>query len=243
MTGIAVFGGEGRMGRLVRGLAGDAVLASYDTVPPGLSCDRPLPPGVDTVIEFSLPGAWPDLDRLLAGNRAALVSGTTGLGASDEALLRKWAGERAVFRSANMSVGIHVLGRLLRTAGRLLSDRFDLEVVEIHHGGKLDSPSGTALHLADIWESAGGGGRRVTGRSGRSGPRDRAETGIHALRGGDVAGEHQLHLLGQGERLLLAHSTTGRQTLAEGALRAARFLAGKPPGLYGMDDLLDGEEA
>jgi 4-hydroxy-tetrahydrodipicolinate reductase len=242
VNGIAVFGSEGRMGRLVREIAGPSVLASYDAVSPGLSAEVPLPPEVDVVIEFSLPCAWGGLDRLLTGSRAALVSGTTGLGPTEEALLRKWSSERAVFRESNMSVGIHVLGRLLRQAGRLLADRFDLEVVEVHHGGKLDSPSGTALDLVEIWEAEGGGGRRVSGRSGRTGPRKHRETGIHSLRGGDVAGEHQLHLLGSGERLLLAHSATGRVVFAEGALRAARFLAGRPPGLYGMNDLLGGGE-
>jgi 4-hydroxy-tetrahydrodipicolinate reductase len=240
VSALAVFGSEGRMGRLFREIAGESVLACYDAAPPGLPVSRPLPPEVEVVLDFSLPEAWGDLDRLLTGNRAALVSGTTGLGAAEEALLRKWSSERAVFHESNMSVGIHVLGMLLRTAGRLLSDRFDLEVVEVHHGGKLDSPSGTALRLVEIWEAEGGGGGRAYGRSGRTGPRERAETGIHSLRGGDVAGVHQLHLLGHGERILLEHAATGRATFAEGALRAAAFLRGKPPGLYGMDDLLGG---
>jgi len=240
LSGIAVFGSEGRMGRLVREAAGKSVLACYDFLPPGLPADSPLPPDVDVVIEFTLPGAWSDLDRLLSGTDAALVSGTTGIGPDGQALLEKWADERAVFRAVNMSIGIHVLGRLLRNAGRLLSDSFDLEVVEFHHGGKVDSPSGTALDLVEIWEGTGGGGRRVSGRSGPTGPRDRGETGIHSVRGGDVAGEHQLHLLGSGERLLLAHSATGRGTFASGAVRAADYIREKPPGLYGMDDLLGG---
>jgi 4-hydroxy-tetrahydrodipicolinate reductase len=242
LSGLAVFGSEGRMGRLIREIAGESVIACYDALPPGLPVCRPLPPEVDVVIEFSLPDAWGELDCLLSGSHVALVSGTTGLGPAEEALLLKWSSERAVFRSPNMSIGVHVLGRLLRTAGRLLSDRFDLEVVEVHHGGKLDSPSGTTLRLVEIWEAGGGGGRRVYGRSGRTGPREHRETGIHSLRGGDVAGGHQLHLLGNGERLLLEHSVTGRATFAEGALRAAAFLREKPPGLYGMDDLLGGGE-
>lgn len=240
MSGIAVFGSEGRMGRLLREAAGASVLACYDRFPPGLPSDVPLPPEVDVVIEFTLPGAWADLDRLLSGTDVALVSGTTGLGPEDQVMLEKWVGERAVFRASNMSIGIHVLGRLLRAAGRLLSDSFDLEVVEFHHGGKVDSPSGTALDLVEIWEGTGGGGRRVSGRSGPSGPREHGETGIHSVRGGDLAGEHQLHLLGSGERLLLAHSATGRGTFAAGALQAAEYVRDRPPGLYCMDDLLGG---
>lgn len=232
------------MGRLVREEAGDSVIACYDRIPPGLKPDVPIPDEVDVVLDFSLPSAWKDLDRLLAPGSAALVTGTTGLDYSEEEMLAGWARQRAVFASSNMSVGIYVLGKLLSYAGEMLAGDFDLEVVECHHSGKVDSPSGTALTLVEIWEkSGGGGGRRMAGRSGPAGPRSPGEVGIHSLRGGDVAGDHQLHLLGKGERLLLSHSATGRRTFAAGALKAAEFINGKPPGIYTMDDLMrrDGE--
>lgn len=239
---LCVFGSEGRMGRLIRREAGDAVAACYDLVPPGTPPDVPMPEDIDVVLDFSLPSAWKDLDGLLEGSRAALVTGTTGLGPPQKVMLEAWARGRAVFAASNMSVGIHVLGRLLDTAAGMLSGDFDLEVVEIHHGGKVDSPSGTALGLVDIWEDHAGAGSRMTGRSGAVGPRRSDEIGIHSLRGGDVAGEHQLHLLGSGERLTLSHAASGRRTFALGALRAAAFVAGRPPGLYTMEDMLNGEE-
>lgn len=237
MTRIAVFGSEGRMGRLVREEAGASVLACYDSHPPGLGPDIPLPAGTEAVIDFSLPSAWGDLDRILRGNVTALVTGTTGIGQAEEAMLLRWAEVRPVFRAANMSLGIYVLGRLLAEAAGLLGDGFDLEIVEFHHRGKMDSPSGTALSLLDIWRDSGGGASMVTGRSGAVGPRGSSETGMHSVRGGDVAGEHQLHLLGDGERLLLSHMATGRRTFALGALRAASFVSGREPGIYGMEDI------
>ncbi len=235
---LCVFGSEGRMGRLLREEAGDSVIACYDVLPPGTKVDVPLPEEIDVVLDFSLPSAWKDLDRLLSTSGAALVTGTTGLGTEEMEMLAEWSKVRAVFVSSNMSVGIYVLGKLLASAGEMLSEDFDLEIVECHHSGKVDSPSGTALTFAEIWENSGGGPRRVFGRSGAAGPRSPGETGIHSMRGGDVAGDHQLHLLGKGERLTLSHSATGRRTFAAGALRAAEYINGKSPGIYTMDDLI-----
>lgn len=239
---LCVFGSEGRMGKLLRREAGNSVAACYDIVSPGTSPEVPLPAEVEVVLDFSLPAAWNDLDRLLEGSGAALVTGTTGLGPSHLDRLERWASERPVFSSSNMSVGIYVLGRLLKLAGKMLADDFVLELVEIHHGEKVDSPSGTALSLVDIWEECAGGGSRTMGRSGPAGPRKPGETGIHSLRGGDVAGEHQLHLLGGGERLVLTHMATGRETFVRGALKAAEFVRGRAPGLYSMKDMMEGEE-
>lgn len=240
---LCVFGSEGRMGRLIREEAGDSVIACYDVVPPGRKADIPIPDEVDVVIDFSLPSAWRDLDILLNPVSAALVTGTTGLGYSEKQLLAKWAKERAVFVSSNMSIGIYVLGKLLESAAEMLADDFDLEIVECHHSGKVDSPSGTALSLSDIWEENGGGSRKMLGRSGPAGPRSSNETGIHSLRGGDVTGDHQLHLLGKGERLLLSHSATGRKTFAAGALKAAEYINNKSPGIYTMDDLMQRKDS
>jgi len=235
---LCVFGSSGRMGRLLREEAGDSVVACYDVIPPGMKVDVPLPEEIDVVMDFSLPSAWKDLDRLLSTSAAALVTGTTGLGDREKKMLAGWAKVRPVFASSNMSIGIYVLGKLLAYAGEMLAEDFDLEIVECHHSGKVDSPSGTALAFVEIWENSGGGSRRIFGRSGQAGPRSHDETGIHSLRGGDVAGDHQLHLLGKGERLLLSHSATGRRTFAAGALKAAEFLNGKAPGIYTMDDLI-----
>lgn len=236
---LCVFGSQGRMGTLVRREAGDSVVACYDSRPPGRSSAEPLSKEVDVVVDFSLPSAWNDLDTLLRSGGAALVSGTTGLEAPQEEMLVKWSRERPVFYSSNMSRGIFVLGKLLEQAASMLKDQFSLEIVEYHHSGKVDSPSGTALALAEIWKRSEGGSELVMGRSGPAGPRGAEEIGVHSVRGGDVAGDHELHLLGQGERLRLTHSATGRRTFALGALRAAQFVCGREPGLYGMEDMMN----
>jgi len=235
---LCLFGSEGKMGQLIREEAGDSVVACYDRIPPGLKTDTPIPEEVDVVIDFSLPSAWNDLDKLLSPSSASLVTGTTGLGYTEKEMLARWARDRAVFVSSNMSIGIYVLGKLLASAAKMLAGDFDLEIVECHHSKKVDSPSGTALTLFEIWEKSGGGGRKVYGRSGQTGPRPSGEIGIHSLRGGDVVGDHQLYLLGKGERLLLSHSATGRRTFAAGALKAAEFVNDKPPGIYTMDDMM-----
>lgn len=225
------------MGRAVRdAAAGTAeIVASFDTRTP--SVPR-LPPGTDVLMDFSAPSAFPDLDRLVSSGTAALVSGTTGLGPAERALLEKWAGSRAVFHSPNMSYGVFMLTRLVIEAGRMAGGRFDLEIVEIHHRLKADSPSGTALRLLEAWKAGAGADLvAVHGRSGPHGPRGGDEAGIHAVRGGDVAGDHEVHLLGEGERIILTHRSSGRRTFALGALAAAAFVIGMPRGLYGMDDL------
>lgn len=248
MTGIAVFGCEGRMGRLVSSLIKNSsdleLCAGYDIFQNGLSADNPLPGQTDVVIDFSSPSAWEDLDRLLSGSAGvSLVSGTTGLEEKHREKLRKWSEKRAVFYSPNMSRGIFALGRLLEKAAEMLSDEgFDIEIVEIHHRGKLDNPSGTALHMAEIWREQAGSGNLLWGRHGRTAPRNPEDICMHAVRGGDVVGEHQVHLLGNGERLILSHQATSRNTFALGALAAARFVAGlKSPGFYVMEDLFSVE--
>ncbi len=241
MIAAALFGGEGRMGAALRGEAADygvRIAAVYDISPPGIPGGTSLPLDIDVVIDFSAASAFQDLDRLLAGRPAALVTGTTGLGPAEKRLLEKWSADRAVFHSPNMSLGVHLLSMLVCEAARLSAGRFDLEIVETHHRGKVDSPSGTALRLLEAW-TAGSGSELlpVNGRAGRAGPRRPDEAGLHAVRGGDVAGDHEVHLLGDGERLCLSHRSSGRRTFAIGALRAAVFVAGRGPGLYGMDDL------
>jgi 4-hydroxy-tetrahydrodipicolinate reductase len=238
----ALFGSLGRMGSLIRQAAGSHldVVMEYDSHPPALTADVPLQPDIDVVIDFSAPSAWSDLDNLLEPSAAALVTGTTGLGTAEESLLGKWASSRPVFRASNFSRGVYVMERLLAEASRLLGDDFVAEMVEVHHGGKEDSPSGTALNLLEVWQR-NHPGRLIHGREGRTGPRDASETGVHSIRGGDVVGEHEVHLLGRGERLLIAHRASSRLTFAAGAVRAALWLAGREPGLYGMDEMMGGE--
>jgi 4-hydroxy-tetrahydrodipicolinate reductase len=136
-----------------------------------------------------------------------------------------------------MSLGVHVLARLVAEASAALGD-WDVEIVETHHRAKIDAPSGTALRLAEAVEHGRARARRVHGRQGQAGPRASDEVGIHAVRGGDVIGDHVVHFLDGGERLELTHRATSRDVFAHGALRVARWLVGRPAGLYAMRDVL-----
>jgi 4-hydroxy-tetrahydrodipicolinate reductase len=167
------------------------------------------------------------------------VSGTTGLGADEVSALEEASARVAVFWEPNMSFGVHLLVDLAKRAAAALGEEFDVEVSETHHRLKVDAPSGTAGRLLDTLRDAGGTrSQLVYGRHGQPGKRPRNEIGVHALRGGDVIGDHTVHFLGLGERLELTHRATDRDLFVRGALRAAEFVAVKPPGRYFMSDLL-----
>jgi len=230
MTKAAVFGSSGRMGKLVQEVSpGSISVIQAIDVGDKLELDSE----VEVVIDFSLPSAWSNLNTLLSSSDAALVSGTTGLSEVERKLLQSWAAKRPVFYSSNMSIGIHVLGRLMKTATSMLGESFDKELIEIHHREKKDSPSGTALSLLDNWS-----GERAYGRTKGAEARKPGTVGVHSVRGGDVVGEHHLHFIGDGERITISHLATNRLVYARGAIRAAEFIKGKPSGLYSMEDLL-----
>lgn len=190
--------------------------------------------GADVVVDFSLPAALGNLARLAARQNVALVSGTTGL--QDMALLDEAAGKVPVLWAANMSLGVQVLSELAAEAARRLSE-FDIEITEVHHKKKVDSPSGTALRIAEALREVRPL-RPVMGRDGIVGARPAEELGIFALRGGDVIGDHSVHLFGPGERLELTHRATSRDLFAQGAITAARWLVGKPARRYTLADVL-----
>jgi len=190
------------------------------------------------VIDFSSPTATRDVARAAAAAGVGIVCGTTGLDAETSRALEEAARVVPVFVASNMSVGVHVLGVLVARAIAMMGPGFDVEIVESHHRRKVDAPSGTALTLAEMASAAlGGDVARVDGRTGRPGARPPREIGVHAVRGGDVVGDHQVHLLGDGERLELTHRASSRDVFARGALRAARFVAGRAAGRYRMEDL------
>lgn len=194
--------------------------------------------GADVVIDFSCPEG---LSRVLSAARRAgiaVVSGTTRLDAAVDKQLGEAAAAIAVLWAPNTSLGVQVLAELVAEAVRRLGPGFDIEIVETHHKGKVDSPSGTAVRLADAAREARKELRAVHGREGNVGPRAEDEIGVFAVRGGDVIGDHSVHLLGLGERIELTHRATNRDLFARGALRAARFLVGKPAGRYTMADVL-----
>lgn len=193
--------------------------------------------GADVVIDFSLPPALERLARLAARRGVALVSGTTGV--DDTSCLDAAAAQIPVLWAPNMSLGIQVLCQLVTEAVEKLGPEFDVEITDVHHNRKVDAPSGTALRIADAVRAARPL-ETVSGRHGIVGARRAAELGVFGLRGGDVIGDHTVHLLGLGERLELTHRATNRDLFARGALRAARWLVGRSPGRYQLSDVLNG---
>jgi 4-hydroxy-tetrahydrodipicolinate reductase len=173
-----------------------------------------------------------------ARQRVAIVSGTTGLDEAGLRALDKAAEAVPALWSPNMSLGVQVLTELVEQAVRRLGKAFDVEVVEIHHRKKIDSPSGTAKRLADAARAARPELIDLHGRSGNVGARTNDEMGVLAVRGGDVIGDHTVFLFGSGERIELTHRASNRDLFAHGALVAAKFLAGKAAGRYTIRDVL-----
>lgn len=194
--------------------------------------------GADVVIDFSTASSVPQMLQLAARRKLAVVSGTTRLDPNAERLLDELAKVAPVLWAPNLSVGVQVLAELVTLAAEKLGLDFDVEIVETHHRAKIDAPSGTAERLRRAVEEARADLRPVYGREGTPGPRTPSEIGVLAVRGGDVIGDHTVHLLGRGERLELSHRATSRELFAHGALRAARFLVERPPGRYTMADVI-----
>jgi 4-hydroxy-tetrahydrodipicolinate reductase len=170
-----------------------------------------------------------------------MVIGTTGFSQSQTAEIAEHARHMALMVSPNMSVGVNVVLRLLDSAARALTPGYDVEIVEAHHRHKVDAPSGTALKMGQVVAAALGRDLKdcaVYGREGLTGERDAATIGFAAVRGGDIVGDHTVMFCGTGERIEIAHKSSSRANYAQGALRAARFLADKPHGLFDMFDVL-----
>ena len=197
--------------------------------------------GADVVIDFTAPAATMQHAAACAARGVALVIGTTGLGAEQKDELRRLARRIPLLLAPNMSVGVNVLFRLVAEAAKALGATYEIEIVEMHHRMKRDAPSGTALRLAEVAAEALGvdpADAFVYQRHGDVGARKKGTIGVQALRGGDVVGEHTVHFLADGERLELTHEATSRDNFARGAVRAARWLAGRKPGFYDMQDVL-----
>ncbi len=196
---------------------------------------------IDVAIVFANPAGSLELVRLAAARGVPCVIGTTGFRPDERKEIEALAARIPIVLAANFSVAVNVLFHLAREAGRLLGDGFDAEIVELHHAAKLDAPSGTALRIAEAVAEGRGPERDrrfVLAREGETGPRAPGSIGVLALRGGDNPGEHTVHFIGQGERLELAHRSFTRDHFARGALRAAAWTRGRPPGLYDMEQVL-----
>jgi 4-hydroxy-tetrahydrodipicolinate reductase len=261
---IAVLGVAGRMGQaLVRAIdvaAPDAVLTSA-TERPGspmvgqnvtssgfvrptdvvITEGVPATGAADVWIDFTVPAATIAYTEAAVAAGAALVIGTTGLGPEQRAAIDRAAKRIPIVFTANYSIGINVMLKLVADAAQRLGGAYDLEIVETHHRGKRDSPSGTALRLAEALAEATGrdlASEARYERHGDIGPRTAKEIGLQTLRGGDVVGDHTVHFLGTGDRLEITHRASSRDTFAQGAVRAAMWLAGRPAGLYDMRAVL-----
>jgi 4-hydroxy-tetrahydrodipicolinate reductase len=194
-----------------------------------------------TVIDFSSPASTVALAGILSTRGSRMVVGTTGLTENDILALRKAATSIPVLFSPNMSLGVNLLFHLTEIAAARLAGQFDIEIIEAHHHHKKDSPSGTARKLGEIAAAALGrsyGDAVVDGRSGMVGERPRNEIGMHAVRGGDIVGDHTVLFAGNGERVELKHVAHSRATFAQGAVTAAKWLSGREPGFYSMRDVL-----
>ena len=189
----------------------------------------------DVLIDFSRPEVLPALLDYAQSNALPCVLAATGYTDADMRLISDAARTLPIFQSANMSLGVHVLKKLAAEAKKLLPG-FDVEIIEKHHRAKIDAPSGTALALLDVLSTKDS--EPVFGRSGRCARRADNEIGVHAVRGGTLAGEHEVDFLGDNETITITHSAQSRTIFALGALKAAAFLEDKPAGLYGMDDLM-----
>lgn len=266
MIKVAIPGGAGRMGRaLIQAVqATDGMELSGASEAPGslvLGQDAGAVAGIPSagvtitdsaavmlqgatgVLDFTLPSSCLDLARECEARGLPMVIGTTGFSVEERSALAQIAQKIPLVLAPNMSVGINVLIRLVEQTALLLGPDYDLEILEAHHRNKVDAPSGTALRLAealaDATEDLGPlSARGKHGRQGATGARPREQIGIHAVRGGDIVGEHTVMYCGEGERLELTHRASSRQTFARGAVRALRWLVDRPAGLYDMQDVL-----
>ncbi len=236
LAGAAEAPGHPAVGRDAGEVAGCGALG----VPVGADAEAVFA-GSDAVIEFSLPEATAAHTALAEKTATAHVIGTTGLEAGHEAAIRRAGRAAAIVVAPNMSLGVNLLFALTRKAAGLLDDRFDIEIVEMHHKHKIDAPSGTALGLG----RAAAAGRkadfdavaRMT-REGRKGPRRKGEIGFAVLRGGDVVGDHSVVFAIEGERIELTHKASSRRIFSRGAVHAALWTPGRAPGVYAMSDVL-----
>jgi 4-hydroxy-tetrahydrodipicolinate reductase len=241
MTKILINGSKGRMGQaLIACAAQHPNLQVVAAVDQGDDLAA-LIPQCDAVIDFSFHNVTAGVAALCAQHGKALVIGTTGHSEAEKSEIRNLQSKIPIVWASNYSTGVNTLFWLTRKAAEILGPSFDLEVVEMHHRMKKDAPSGTATTLLEIL----GDVRKVQleeqlrhGRQGITGERTSSEIGIHAVRGGDVVGDHTVMFAAVGERVELTHKASSRDTFANGALRASAWVVGKAPGIYSMQDVL-----
>ena len=249
MTNIVICGACGKMGRMlaacIREREDCSILAGIDVCQdetlgfPIYESPAMLPQKPDVIIDFSHPSCLSGLLEYAVTTGTPVVLSTTGYSDAQLAEIRNAAAQTALFSSFNMSIGIQLLIALAKKAASVLGTQFDIEIIEKHHNQKIDAPSGTALMIADamtdVLENKPG---YVYDRHSVRKKRSENEIGIHAVRGGTIVGEHDVIFAGNDELIEIKHTATSKEIFAVGAIKAARFLFGKKPGLYSMDDLI-----
>ncbi|MBO4989516.1 MAG: 4-hydroxy-tetrahydrodipicolinate reductase [Clostridia bacterium] len=194
---------------------------------------------VDVIIDFSSPDCLEEVLLFAECRKCAIVLGTTGYSEADLRRIEMASKRIPVFKTANLSVGVNLMEHLVREAAAFLGDKFDIEIIEKHHNLKKDAPSGTALMLAKaVQDGRDHSLTEVYGREGQVGARKQSELGIHAVRGGTIVGEHEVMFAGEDEIITISHSARSKKVFAAGAIKAAKWLAGKSAGMYNMSDLL-----
>lgn len=253
---IAIAGATGRMGRtLIDAVLADPELSlgaaleasdspALDTEIAGVTIGADIAAAVmasDVLVDFTRPQGTLAHLVACAAARKPIVIGTTGFSEGERANIAHAAERVAVAMSPNFAIGVNAVFKLAETAAKVLGDAYDVEIVEAHHRHKVDAPSGTALRLGEIVARALGRDLKavsVHGREGDTGERPAKAIGFHAIRGGDIVGEHTVIFAGTGERVEVTVRSQSRMTYALGALRAAKYLRGRKPGLYSMEDVL-----
>jgi 4-hydroxy-tetrahydrodipicolinate reductase len=248
---ILLHGCNGRMGQVLTRIISDSpdmeVICGVDQVPDRIKNDYPVYGNLkdvqeqpDILIDFSNHNCLESLLQYGTGKKVPLVICTTGFTAEEKQRMSEAAKGVPILNSANMSLGVNLILSLVSQAALLLSDSFDIEIIEKHHNQKLDSPSGTALMIADAMNHALDDSMEYTyGRHSKTEKRDKKEIGIHAVRGGAIVGEHDVIFAGQGEIIEISHSALSRDVFAYGAIKAAKFLVDKEPGLYSMKNVIE----
>ena len=249
MLKLGLIGSSGRMGQTISNIFSNSedvsIVFGIDAKP---NLEAPFPVYsklsdcdvvADCLIDFSIAPAIEEILEYAIKTKTNLVIATTGHSEEQNKLIAQASKKIAILKASNMSLGINLITSLSKTATKFIGNEFDIEIVETHHNKKLDAPSGTALTLAsEINESMNSSLNYVLGRNAVNERRQKNELGIHAIRGGSVVGKHDVHFFGQGESICISHEAESKDVFARGAVRAAKFLADKKPGMYDINSII-----
>lgn len=252
-TKIILCGACGKMGGNVLSLLADdadaVAVCGVDLYPkeigiPVYTSFADVKEQADVIVDFSSSVGLLERLEYAKTHKLGIVLASTGFSAEDLALIHEYTKTTAIFKTANLSLGVNLMQALCKAAAQVLGDSFDVEIIEKHHNLKKDAPSGTALMLAESVNEAFEDKKQfVNGRDGIVGARESSEIGIHAVRGGTIVGEHEVMFAGEDEIITISHSARSKRVFASGAIRAAKFLNGKVAGMYEMKHLLAEENA